>query len=159
MSLKAQHKDVTFSVGDSLKIVQKITEGEKKRLQAFEGLLLGIKGKNENTSITVRRIGAGQIGIERIFPLASPTIEKIEVTRKGGRGVRHAKIYYVRTKSKKEVEKIYSKASKKEITKAAKKSEKAKNTKRPSKPSPKSKKPYPSSKKTSIKTSKRTSKK
>lgn len=108
MALTAHHTEIKFSVGDRIKVTQRIKEGEKKRLQAFEGILLGIKGSKENTSITVRRIGEAQIGIERIFPLHSPTIEKIEVVKEGGRGVKQAKIYYVREKSKKEIEKIYS---------------------------------------------------
>ncbi len=114
MSLIATHNNLSFSVGDKIKVIQKIKEGEKKRLQAFEGLLIGIRGSSENTSIIVRRIGEAQIGIERIFPLASPTIEKIEVVRKGGKGVKQAKLYYVREKPRKEIEKIYSRAFKKD---------------------------------------------
>lgn len=117
MALKAQHKDIEFSVGDRIKVIQIIKEGEKKRLQSFEGLLIGIKGSKENTSITVRRMGEAQIGIERIFPLFSPSIEKIEVVRRGGRGVKRAKLYYTREKSRKEIEKIYSRASKKDMSK------------------------------------------
>lgn len=113
MALTAQHKEIKFGVGDRVKVSQKIKEGEKTRTQVFEGIILGIKGSNENTSFTVRRIGEAQIGIERIFPLASPTIEKIEVTRKGGEGVRQAKIYYIREKSKKQVETIFSRNQKK----------------------------------------------
>lgn len=113
MALKTKHKDIEFSVGDRIKVTQRIKEGEKKRLQVFDGLLIAIKGSLENTSITVRRIGEAQVGIERIFPLASPTIEKIEVVRKGGKGIRQAKLYYVRDKSKKEIEKIYSRTAKK----------------------------------------------
>ena len=117
MALKAQHKDIEFSVGDRIKVIQIIKEGDKKRLQSFEGLLIGIKGSKENTSITVRRMGEAQIGIERIFPLFSPSIEKIEVVRRGGRGVKRAKLYYTREKSRKEIEKIYSRASKKDMSK------------------------------------------
>lgn len=117
MALKAKHKETDFSVGDRIKVVQKIQEGEKKRLQAFEGILIAIKGSNNNKTITVRRLGVAQIGIERIFPLESPTIEKIEVVRRGGRGVKRAKLYYIRKKARKEVEKIYSRSAKKESTK------------------------------------------
>lgn len=131
MALIAKHKNIDFSIGDSIKVVQKIKEGEKERLQAFEGILIAIKGREENTMITVRRIGAAQVGIERIFPLESPTIEKIEVTRRGGRGVKRAKLYYTREKARKEVEKIYSRASKKELTKKpSSKKESPKRTKK-----------------------------
>src|SRR4030043_876003 len=115
MSLIATHNNLSFSVGDKIKVIQKIKEGEKKRLQAFEGLLIGIRGSSENTSIIVRRIGELGIGIERIFPLASPTIEKIEIIKKGVYGVQHAKLYYTRTQSPTQVEEIYSRSARKNI--------------------------------------------
>jgi large subunit ribosomal protein L19 len=110
MALIATHNETRFGVGDRVRVVQKIKEGEKTRTYAFDGMVLSIKGRGVNRSFTVRRIGAGQIGIERIFPLSSPTIEKVEVVRHGKEGVRHAKLYYSRGKSKKEIEKIYSRA-------------------------------------------------
>jgi len=113
MSLFAIHKGITFGVGDKVRVVQKIKEGDKQRTYAFEGMVLGIKGRGENKSFVVRRIGAAQIGIERIFPLSSPSIEKIEVLKSGVRGVKHAKLYYTKGKSRKEIEKIYSRASRK----------------------------------------------
>lgn len=113
MALLAVHNNTTFGVGDAVKVTQKIKEGEKTRTQVFEGMVIGIKGRDENKSMTVRRIGAGQIGIERIFPVASPTIEKIDVVRKGVGGVRHAKLYMLRNKSRREIEKIYARAAKK----------------------------------------------
>lgn len=119
MALKTKHKENEISIGDTVRVIQRIKEGEKTRLQAFEGILIAIKGIKENTSITVRRIGEAQIGIERIFPLASPTIKSIEVVRKGGRGAKRAKLYYIRDKAKKEVEKIYSRTAKKEKSKKA----------------------------------------
>ena len=119
MALTAIHGDTTFGVGDRVKVVQKIKESGKTRSQTFEGQVLGIKGREQNKSFTVRRIGVGQIGIERIYPLSSPTIEKVEVVKRGGRGVRRAKLYYTREKSRKEIEKIYSRASSREETKKA----------------------------------------
>lgn len=113
MALFASHKETQFGVGDRIRVIQKIKEGERTRSYSFEGMVLGIKGRDVNRSFTVRRIGAGQIGIERIYPLASPTIEKIEVLRRGKEGVRHAKLYYSRDKSKKEIEKIFSRAARK----------------------------------------------
>jgi len=128
MALTAKHKEVEFGVGDRIKVVSKIKEGEKTRQQAFEGLVIGIKGRGENKSFTVRRIGVQQIGIERIFPLSSPSIEEVEVVKKGLRGVRRAKLYYTREKARREIEEIYSRATKKEESKAAKKSKKVKKT-------------------------------
>ena len=120
MALTAQHGETTFGVGDKVKVFQKIKEGDKMRSQAFEGMVIGIKGRGENKSFTVRRIGVGQIGIERIYPLFAPTIEKIEVKRKGTRGVKRAKLYYTRDKPKREIEKIYTRATRREEAKGEK---------------------------------------
>jgi large subunit ribosomal protein L19 len=113
MALTVKHKEVVFGVGDKVKVYQKIKEGDKTRTQVFEGLVIGIKGRQENKSFTVRRTGAALIGIERIFPLESPNIDKITVTRKGTSGVRRAKLYYIRDKSRREIEEIYSRTSSK----------------------------------------------
>lgn len=129
MALKASHKETEFGVGDQIKVFQKIKEGEKERLQVFEGVVLGIKGRGENKSFTVRRIGVQQIGIERIFPLSSPSIERIEVIREGVKGTRRAKLYYIRNKPKKEIEKIYSRA----VKRSQKPKQKPKRAKSPSK--------------------------
>ncbi len=108
MALTATHKDVPFGVGDLIKVSQRIKEGEKSRVQIFEGQVLAIKNREENKSFTVRRIGANLIGVERIFPIMSPTIEKIEVVKAGTSGSRHAKLYYTRDKTKREVDTIYA---------------------------------------------------
>jgi len=80
--------------GDTVRISQKIKEGDKERIQVFEGLVLARKhGKEMGATITVRKIISG-IGVERIFPIHSPTIEKIEVLKRGE--VRRAKLYYLR---------------------------------------------------------------
>jgi large subunit ribosomal protein L19 len=130
MALTAEFKKNKFGVGDSIRVLQKITEGKKERTQAFEGIVIGIKGHGEGKSFTVRKIGAAQIGIERIFPLNAPSIESIEVTRKGNKGVRQSKLYYTRNKHQREIELIYSRANKKSISKSkpnkAKKSKKSK---------------------------------
>jgi len=89
--------------GDAIRLFQKIKEGEKDRLQLFEGLVIARKhGRGETATITVRKVAAG-IGVERIFPLHSPTIEKIEVLKRSK--VRRAKLYYIREKAAKEVRK------------------------------------------------------
>lgn len=81
--------------GDVVRVTQKIKEGGKERLQAFEGVIIAKKhGKGVSGTITVRR-SIGGVGVERIFPIHTPTIEKIEVT-KGGKP-RRAKLYYLRT--------------------------------------------------------------
>ena len=107
MAISIKYKDITFGVGDKIKITQKIKEGGKERAQAFEGIVISIKGRDENKSFTVRKMGATKIGIEKIYPLILPSIEKIEVVKKGGSGVKKAKLYYLRNKTKKEIEKIY----------------------------------------------------
>ena len=83
----------TFRPGDTLKVTIKITEGEKSRLQAFEGMCIARKNNSVNSNFTVRKLSHGE-GVERVFPLFSPIIEKIEVIRKGD--VRRAKLYYLR---------------------------------------------------------------
>lgn len=97
-----------------MRVHQKIKEGKKERIQIFEGMVLSIKNRGDGRTITVRKMGAGNIGVERIFPIASPFLEKIEVVKRGTSGVRHAKLYYTREKSPKEVEEIYSRAARRE---------------------------------------------
>lgn len=108
MALTANHKEIKFGVGDVVRVHQRIVDADKTRASIFEGMVIGIKGRDENKMFTVRRIGAQKIGIEQIFPIGSPSIEKIEVQREGVKGVRHAKLYYTRDKSKREIESIYS---------------------------------------------------
>ena len=83
----------TFRPGDTLKVTIRITEGDKSRLQAFEGMCIARKNNSVNSNFTVRKLSHGE-GVEREFPLFSPIIEKIEVIRKGD--VRRAKLYYLR---------------------------------------------------------------
>jgi len=130
MALTAIHNDTKFSVGDAIRVSQKIQEGDKTRTQVFEGMVIGIKGRGKNKSFTVRRIGAQKVGIERIFPIDAPVVEKVEVVKKGGRGVRRAKLYYTRDKSRKEIELIYSRATKREKAKDEKVKPKPKKTTR-----------------------------
>lgn len=89
--------------GDTIRVSQKIREGEKERVQSFEGLVIARKhGKGISATITVRKIAEG-IGVERIFPIHSPTIQKIEVLKRSK--VRRAKLYYIRDKAAKEIRK------------------------------------------------------
>ncbi len=82
-----------FSVGDTVKVHVKIKEGDKERIQIFEGAVISRRNGDLRSSFTVRKISFGQ-GVERIFPLHSPVVDRIEVTRKGK--VRRAKLYYLR---------------------------------------------------------------
>lgn len=115
MALSASIKDIAFGVGDRVKVTQKIQEEGKSRLAAFDGMVISIKGSGAGRTFTVRRIGEAQVGIEKIFPVSLPTIEKVEVLKKGTAGVKKAKLYYVRNKSKREIDKIYSRASRRQV--------------------------------------------
>lgn len=121
MALKASFKESKFGVGDEVKVYLKVKEGEKNRNQIFQGIVIGIKGSDSGKSFTVRKIGAAKVGIEMIFPLNTPSLEKVEVIRPGTEGVQHAKLYYIRHKSTREIEKIYSRASRKNIKPSEKK--------------------------------------
>lgn len=119
MALKLVHKDVTFGIGDKVRVIQKIKDGEKERTATFDGIVIKIRGTADNRMFTVRKSGAQNIGIERIFPLASPFIEKVEVVKKGMAGIRRAKLYYIRTKSPREIDEIFSRAQRRAKAKPA----------------------------------------
>ena len=94
--LTAKKRVPAFRPGDTLKVTVKIIEGEKSRSQAFEGVCIARKNNSINSNFTVRKISHGE-GVEKVFPLFSPIIEKIEVVRKGD--VRRAKLYYLRDRT------------------------------------------------------------
>lgn len=83
----------TFEVGDTVDVHVRIVEGEKERIQIFTGTVIGIRGESVNTYFTVRHLFAGE-GVERMFPLHSPRIEKVVVKRRGK--AQRAKLYYLR---------------------------------------------------------------
>ena len=91
--LKTEDQLSDMTVGDTVDVHYRIVEGDKERVQVFQGVLIGVKGRGINRTITVRRIVANE-GVERIFPLHSPRIAKIEVVRRGD--ARRAKLYYLR---------------------------------------------------------------
>lgn len=97
MALQTKIGDKTFTVGDKIVVYQKIQEGSKTRTQPFEGIVIAIKGGGENQTFTVRKMAGGGIGVERIWPIGSPWIEKIAVSKKGK--VRRAKLYFLRKKT------------------------------------------------------------
>ncbi len=117
MALRITHKEVEFGIGDRVKVHQRIKEGEKFRIAVFEGMVIKIRGVGGRKMFTLRRIGEAAVGIERIFPVDLPTIEKVEVVKKGTMGVNRAKLYYTREKSTKEIDKIYSRAKRRELSK------------------------------------------
>ena len=102
-----ERKKLDIRAGDTIRVTQKISEKDKKtgklkvRLQAFEGLCLSVKhGKEAGATFTIRKVASG-VGVERIFPLYSPMVEKIEVTKRSK--VRRAKLYHIRDKAAKEI--------------------------------------------------------
>jgi large subunit ribosomal protein L19 len=89
--MRLDHPD--FAAGDTVKVFVKIKEGEKERIQAFQGVVISKRKGSTNASFTVRKVSYG-VGVERIFPMHSPIIDRIEVITRGR--VRRAKIYYLR---------------------------------------------------------------
>lgn len=93
MANQATHKDITFHVGDSVRVHQSIKEGDKSRIQIFEGVVIAIHAKDDPTFV-VRKIATGSIGVEKIFPLNAPVVVKVEVKKSSF--TRRAKLYYLR---------------------------------------------------------------
>jgi len=81
--------------GDTVKVHVKVKEGEKERIQVFQGIIIGIKGGGMRASFTIRKVSNG-VGVERVFPFNSPTVDKLEVVRSAK--VRRAKLYFLREK-------------------------------------------------------------
>ena len=118
MANQAQWNTTKLHIGDTIRVHYKLIEHEKvagktkrevneetrERVQVFEGILIAIKGGQENQMITVRKIGVGAIGLERIFPIVSPWIKKIEIKKHGE--IRRAKLYYLRARKGKAATKI-----------------------------------------------------
>lgn len=94
MANQVKINDTTVAVGDTVVVYQKIQEEKKMRTQPFEGIVISIKGRSENKMFTVRKVALAGIGVERIWPVNSPWIEKIKVKKRGI--VRRAKLYYLR---------------------------------------------------------------
>lgn len=154
MSLQTKHKDVVFHVGDTVRIFYRIIEREKvagktkrsvseevhERLQPYEGIVTGIKGSEENTSFTVRRIATGAVGVERVFPLISPWLDHVVVKSRGK--VRRAKLHYLRGRSNMEVKRAddtnIKKAPKSSVKKPSAPQRKKGTAKKDAKPAKKS---------------------
>lgn len=113
----AQHtniKGVSFSVGDTIKVHQKIKEGDKTRIQIFEGVVMAIRNRETGRTFTVRKLATGGIGVERIYPHATPIIERIELMQQGA--VRRAKLFYLRERVSKAAMRIRKKLTKQVAT-------------------------------------------
>lgn len=113
--------NISFAVGDTIVVQQKIQEGDKIRTQPFEGIVISIRGRGENKMFTVRKIAAGGIGAERTWPVSSPWIAKIDIKKEGQ--VRRAKLYYLRKRTGKGAIKVKAKKS---LSKKKKKKEEKK---------------------------------
>jgi large subunit ribosomal protein L19 len=101
---KDERKKLGLRAGDTVKVWQKIKEKDKTRLQAFDGLVLAVKhGTEAGATFTVRKVASG-VGVEKIFPLYSPMIDKIDILKRSK--VRRAKLYHVRDKAAKEVRRV-----------------------------------------------------
>ena len=94
--LKAAKDVPDFTIGDTVNVPVRIIEGDKERIQVYQGVLIARKGRGINETITVRRIVANE-GVERVFPLHSPRIAQLEIVRRGD--ARRAKLYYLRGRS------------------------------------------------------------
>lgn len=97
-------KETLIHAGDIVRVHTRVLEGEKERVQIFEGSVIALRGRGDNKMFTVRKISSGNIGVERVFPAVSPWIVKVEVKKKGE--VRRAKLYYVRNQSSRQVAQI-----------------------------------------------------
>jgi large subunit ribosomal protein L19 len=92
---ESENKDIpSLSVGDTVKVHVKIKEGEKERVQLFQGTVIAKHGNGLSSSFTVRRIAAHGVGVERVFPVTSPAVSKVEIVNSAK--VRRAKLYYLR---------------------------------------------------------------
>lgn len=101
MAIKLTHQESVFFIGDTVRVNYKIKEKDKERIQAFDGIILSIRGRGVNQTFTVQRAACDGIKVERIFPLNSPWIESIKKIHSPKKKIRRAKLYYLRTSSTK----------------------------------------------------------
>jgi len=109
----AQHfivRDQKVSVGDTVAVHQEVSEGNKKRIQIFEGIVIAAGGEGSGRSFTVRKIASNNVAVEKIFPLDLPSLQKVVVKRQGA--VRRAKLYFLRQKIGRRATRIKEKALK-----------------------------------------------
>ncbi len=115
MALYLKHRDTEFGIGDRVRVFQRIREGGKDRHSIFDGIVIAIKNRGFNKSFTVRKVGDLGIGIEKIFPVESPFLQEIRVTKKGTTGSNSAKLYSIRKQNPREIAEIFSRAAKRNV--------------------------------------------
>ncbi|MDO8570243.1 MAG: 50S ribosomal protein L19 [Candidatus Daviesbacteria bacterium] len=93
--ISMKHQDTELHIGDTIRVHTTVIEGAKTRIQVFEGILIALNGRGENKMMTVRKVSAGGIGVERMWPVDSKSIVKIELKKKAIH-VRRSKLYYLR---------------------------------------------------------------
>jgi large subunit ribosomal protein L19 len=109
--------ETNINSGDTIRVHQEISEGDKKRIQIFEGIVIAIKNTGSGKSFTVRKIGANGIGVEKIYPINMPGLKKLELKSKGH--VRRSKLYYLRERIGKAASRIKEKKTVVQATAAA----------------------------------------
>jgi large subunit ribosomal protein L19 len=102
------YQDESICVGDTVQVHQEIVEGDKKRIQIFEGIVIAVRNAGLNKSFTVRKIAVGGVGVEKIMPVAMPSIKKVTVKRHGD--IQRAKLYYLRDKVGKAASRVKERA-------------------------------------------------
>ena len=120
------YQETRINVGDRIAVYQKIEEEGKTRTQIFEGLVIGVKGRGVGQTFTVRKISTAAVGVERIIPVNSPIIDKIEIKARGD--IRRAKLYYLRKRTGKLALRVKEKKVVTPKTKAPKKASKTKTS-------------------------------
>jgi large subunit ribosomal protein L19 len=88
-------KKINFTEGDIIRVHERIKDGDKTRIQIFEGTVIAIKGREDNKSFTVMKI-VGDVGVEKIFPIKSPNVEKVELKAHSKKRIMRSKLYYMR---------------------------------------------------------------
>lgn len=99
--ISVDYQNIKLHVGDTIRVHSNVVEGNKTRVQMFEGLIISLSGRGENQMVKVRRIGTGGMGVERSWPLNARSIVKIDVV-KNPKNVRRAKLYYLRQRTGKQ---------------------------------------------------------
>ncbi|MFZ1720969.1 MAG: 50S ribosomal protein L19 [Microgenomates group bacterium] len=103
------YQDQKIAVGDTVRVHEEISEGDKTRIQIFEGLIIAVKNRGNGKSVTVRKIGSNGVGVEKIIPLQMPQLKKLELKRKGS--VKRAKLYYLRERIGKSATRVKEKST------------------------------------------------
>jgi len=103
--ISGQFNETDIHIGDSVRVHSQVSEGAKTRTQVFAGILISFRGRGENKTFTVRRIGVGGIGVERTWPLDARSLVKIEIKKKAGK-IRRSKLYYLRSLSGREAVRV-----------------------------------------------------